>query len=324
MSAAASVLLSREVWSEIPVFVSAHGHLIDIDFVPRLSGTYVLHFEDETGMPASRHFEVRLQTDPSPAVILERPSAAKDALAVLPDARFTIVAVANDIVRDKPTVPSAVRRVSIEYRTTAKEPFRRMVAYDGDIVNHISPYFSAFMRMPLVLPAAPSPRLPAYALVRWLPVKQFTHGDGSPLKEGDTLVLRVVAEDYDDVTWNKAIGASGEVELQIVSRSQLDAALQLQLAQMRNEILALAAMQRKARTRVQEAQQRLRQPGYLTREDLERLTKVEQAQQQIKARVRRARRGIAGAGDPFEANNSGQPTAALHHYTAPPRPCWPT
>lgn len=285
LSATSSILLSREIWSSIPVVVSGEGHFIDIDFVPRLSGTYVLRFEDETGMPAFRLFEVRLQTDPSPAVLLERPSAAKDALAVLPDARFMIVAVANDIVRDKPTVPSAVRRVFVEYRTAAKEPFRRMVAYDGDIVNRLSPYFSTFMRMPLVLPAAPSPRMPVYALARWLPVNQFKHIDGSPLREGDTLTLRVTAEDYDDVTWNKPIGATDKIDLQIVSKSQLDAILQLQLAQMRNEIYTLAAMQHEARTRVQDAQRRLRQSDHLTREDLERLTNVEQTQQQIRARI---------------------------------------
>jgi hypothetical protein len=44
-------------------------------------------------------------------------------------------------------------------------------------------------------------------------------------------------------------------------------------------------LQHEARTRVQEAQQRLRQSGGLQRADLERLAKVEQTQQQIRARI---------------------------------------
>ncbi len=275
---ATSLMLSREIWSEIPVFLSADGQHIDIDFVPRLSGTYILHAEDETGLAVNRQFDVRIQPDPPPSVVLDRPSAARDELAVLPDAGFAIVAVATDKTY-------ALRRVFIEYRTGAKEPFRRIPVYDDQAAGQIVPHFSAFMRMPLVLPPAPFPRLQAYALVRWMPVKSFTHTDGSPLKEGDVLNLRVASDDYDDVTWNKPLGVSGDVELQIVSKSQLDAILQLQLAKTRDGILALREQQHEARTRVQEALQRLRQSNALRREDLERLGKVEQAQQQIQSRI---------------------------------------
>jgi DNA repair exonuclease SbcCD ATPase subunit len=283
--ASAALLLSREIWSDVPVFLSADGVHIDVDFVPRLSGTYLLRIEDETGLQATRNIDVRIQPDPAPVVILDRPSSARDALAVLPDAGFTVVALINDVVRDKPNVPAAIRLVGIEYRTGAKEPFRRFVAYDGNVVGPILPHLPVLMRLPLTLPMKPSPRLAAYALVRPLTVRQFTHSDGSPLREGDTLTLRVIAEDYDDTTWNKPIGVSGEVDLQIVSKSQLDAALQLQLAQMRNEIVALNGMQHEARTRLQEALQRLRQFGSLRREDLERLLKTEQTQQQIRSRI---------------------------------------
>lgn len=287
-----SYLLSREIWNEIPVRLGANRQDIDIDFVPRLSGAYVLHFEDDTGLSAQRTFDARVLPDPSPVVTMERPSAARDSLAVLPDAGFTVVALANDIVANRPTTPAAIRRVYIEYRTRAKEPFRRMQVYDDEITGRIVPHMSPFFRMPLMLPPAPFPRLQIYAVVRSLQVRQFRHLDGSPLKEGDELTLRVSAEDYDDVIWNKPPGVSGHVDLQIVSRSQLDAVFQQQLAQMRNELLELKEMQSEARMRVLEAQQRLRQSGALTREDLERLGKVEQTQQQLHARIAGKEEGL--------------------------------
>ena len=278
MHTISSMLLSREVWGEIPVFLLADGQHIDIEFVPHLSGAYILHVEDQSGLATNRHFDVRVQPDPPPTVFLERPATARDALAVLPDAGFTMIAVAQDRIY-------ALRRVYIEYRTAPRQSFRRMEAFDGEAAGQIVPPLSGLIQMPLALPQSPFPRLKAYALMRWLPIKHFTHANGSPLKEGDVLTVRVAADDYDDVTWNKPPGVSGEVELQIASKSQLDATLQQQLAQMRNEIIALMELQHESRTRVQDALQRVRQSSGLRREDLERLAKVEQVQQQIHARI---------------------------------------
>jgi hypothetical protein len=277
-AAAATLAQTSEVWGEIPVQLTGGNRLIDIDFVPRLPGPYLLRIEDESGLGTNRFLDVRIPLDPSPVVDLHRPSAAKESLALVPEAEFNLVALAQDRI-------FALRDVILEYRTAKDQPFRRFRYFDSETVCRIIPPIASFAPMPLRLPTAPFPRLQAYALAERMPVARFAHPDGSALKEGDTLFIRVVATDFDNVTLNKPGGASPEVELQIVSKAQIDAALQQALAQMRGELLLLRELQNDARTKVSEELKKLQQSGRLQRDELERLIHAEQTQQQIRARV---------------------------------------
>src|SRR5262249_15044520 len=91
-----------------PVVVppAGDGRLIEMTFVPRLSGTYLLSVVDATGIGGSSEFDVRVLPDPAPRVTLERPAAARDSLAVLPDAVITLAVKAEDQLED---LPGAVR-----------------------------------------------------------------------------------------------------------------------------------------------------------------------------------------------------------------------
>ena len=174
--------LGREIWDEVPVILHESGRFIDIDFVPRLPGPYLLRVEDETGLGLNRYFDVRIQTDPSPAVDLQRPSPARESLSLLPDAEFSLAALTQDKI-------FALKQVFVEYRTARTDEYRRIAAYDSESVRSLIPALAPFVHLPLSLPPPPFPRLQAYALGRRMSVRQFTHPDGSPLKEGDILAL---------------------------------------------------------------------------------------------------------------------------------------
>ena len=282
---AASLGLSREVWNEIPVQLSEDGRLIDIDFVPRLPGSYLLRMEDDTGLGSERLFDLRIQTDPTPVLDIQRPSAGRDSLAVVADAEFTLAALAQDKI-------FALRRVYLEYRTGRSDPYRRVDYFDSEATGRIVPHLASLMRLPLSLPAGSFPRLQAYAVDRRISVRDFTQIDGSPLKEGDVLFLRMGAVDYDDVTLNKPPGLSPEIELQIVSKGHLEASVQQTLAQMRNDLLQLREAQHEARTKVQEVLKQLPQPNPPRRDDVERLNQAEIIQRQIRAKIGAADEGL--------------------------------
>ena len=87
----------RDAWDRVPARLDEKTHrLIAIDFMPRLTGNYVLHFEDENNLHNSRIFELRLRPDPPPTVTLERPSQTRDILSMLPTADVRIQVIAED------------------------------------------------------------------------------------------------------------------------------------------------------------------------------------------------------------------------------------
>jgi len=280
-----SLQLTHQAWGEIPVRLSSDRQLIDIEFVPWLPGPYRLHIEDESGLAAHRYFDLRVQTDPSPVVDWSGHFLDKEPQTVLADAEITLAALAQDKI-------FALRNVFVEYKVGRSGVFQQVGCYDSEFIREAIPGLSALAHMPLALPVGPIPRLRQYSLGRRMPVAMFTHADGSRLKEGDLLILRVGATDYDDVTFGKPPGYSSEIELQIVSKAHLEAALQQKLSQMRNELLLLHDQQRDARTRVIEALKQLQDSGQLQRTELERLGQAEMQQQQIQARIAAAEDGL--------------------------------
>src|SRR5262249_14706910 len=155
-----------------------------------VNGLYELHFEDETGLAgAPRVYDLRLRPDPPPVVNLERPSASRDFLSVLPDAVLRLKLTADD-------TQYAIRSVALEYRTQRKDAPRQLPLSDQATAGQ------------LLVPLAGNVALAAPLRVRPthlefdqpLPLKTLSHPDGSPLKEGDILILQGVADDFDDVT----------------------------------------------------------------------------------------------------------------------------
>src|SRR5207247_1225239 len=98
---------------------------LSVSFHPPLSGNYVLHFTDDSGLHNSRMFELNVFADPPPAVTLERPNPVRDNLTVLPDATLDLQVLAED-------QQFAVRRVWLEYRCKKSDPARRLPLFDPD------------------------------------------------------------------------------------------------------------------------------------------------------------------------------------------------
>jgi hypothetical protein len=273
-------LLGREVWADVPLALSQGGTRMEVAFVPRLPGPYALRIEDETGLGTTRMFDVRVQSDPAPVVTMERPSAGRDSLLVLPDADVTFAAT----VADK---QYAIRSAWLEYRTNRGGPPQAVPWFDAGVAGSVLPAAATLMRAAVPIPPAESLRLrpQRLAFADRISVRRFRHADGSPLREGDVLTVQVAADDFDDVTGFKPPGRSHEVELVIVSKQDLEAVENEAQSDLRAEILRLHAQQRDARAKVQEALQQLRATGRLRPEDADRLAQAEQSQQQIRSRI---------------------------------------
>lgn len=279
------LLMSEEAWIPTPIQIAAGGTQFEVTFTPHLNGPYLLRFEDETGIGNSKLFDFRIVPDPAPNVSLERPSAAKDSLALLPDAGFNLKAQAIDRL-------FALKEGFIEYRTDRNELPRRLELVNYPTLSKLLPGLSGFMPgMPTALLSEADLRPPGTNFEGRFLLKQFTRADGTPLEEGDTLILNVAATDFDDVTLFKQPGRSHEVEIQVVGLSHLDMLLQQAQLQLRNEFLQMKESQREARARVVDALRQAKE-GKLRPEDLEKLIQAEQLQQQIRARINSPDDGI--------------------------------
>ncbi|HZT82574.1 MAG TPA: hypothetical protein VFA26_20260, partial [Gemmataceae bacterium] len=285
--AAATLAGARELWEPIPAELSEDRRQFSASFRPWGTGSYVLHFEDEQHLRGSRLLLLNITPDPAPTVTLERPSASRDTLDLLPGASFPLAAVAED-----PTF--AVRSVWLEYRTHKDDPPRPLPLFDAVMGGEM-------LRRPLALlvggpggGALPTPRVrPKHVpLDTRLSLKLFRHFDGTPLKEGDVLTLQVCADDFDDVSVDKQPGRSHEVEIRVVTRNALDLQLTQEQAKVQQELVRLREQEREAMKKVAEAQARLKQNGRLEAEDVEKLLQAEQIQQQIRERVGDRQQGL--------------------------------
>jgi hypothetical protein len=271
---------SREVWAPVPAELGADRRELTVRFLPRVSGLYVLHFEDDAGLRSSRIFELHVQPDPAPAVNLERPTPSRDSLALLPEAEFTLQVTADDPM-------FAVRSVGLEYRCPKEDPPRRLPLYDHRTAGlGISGTLSALTSASLPVQFQPLRLRPQHVPVgQRISLKQFRHLDGTPLKEGDVLVLQAVADDFDDVAVNKQPGRSHEIEIQIIGRNALEIALNKEQARIQQELVKLREQQRDALKKVTGAEPHWKRQGKLTPEEVDQLQQAEQLQQQIRERV---------------------------------------
>src|SRR5439155_9566072 len=181
----------------------------------------------------------------------------------------------------------AVRNVALEYRCGKDEPVQRLSLYEPRAFG---------TALPRLLAHAPLPPLrlrpPLVLAEQRLDLKQVRHADGRPLRDGDTLTLQVVADDFDDVTLGKPPGRSHEVELHVVGPAALQTALHKAEADVERELGEMLRLQREALERSTAAETQRRQSGTLRAEDADRLLQSEQLQQQLRDRLGNEREGV--------------------------------
>jgi hypothetical protein len=271
-----SFAAGESVWKRVPVTLSREGTVLDVTFTPRIPGVYGLRFEDETGFGATRLIDARVLADPAPAVSLDRPSATHDSLNVTPKAVLPLKSVAADPM-------FAVRNAWLEYRTAKEGAIQSRPHYLHDVIG---PTAGAVTGQPLRL------RAQNVVVNDKLRLETLRHPDGSSLKEGDVVIIQMLADDFDDVTGDKQPGRSHEVELKIVSPATLESMLQQEQANIRANLLRLKQWQQEARERVETAKTQKENTGKLRPEDQERLLQAEQLQQQIRGRIGDEKEGL--------------------------------
>jgi hypothetical protein len=275
------------VWDAVPAQLEEDRLRFSVRFRPYVSGMYALHFEDDTGLGNTRLFELRVLPDPAPIITLERPSPSRDILDLLPDADVPLQALVADL-------RYAVRSVVLDYRCKKADPPRSLPVWDHATAGRavVSSLFAA-AGSPGVRNVPPLRlRLVSVPINRAVSLKQFHHLDGSALKEGDVLTLQLAADDFDDVTLDKEPGRSHEVEIHIISRNALDVILNQEEAKVQQDLVRLEKMQREAKKKVTDTQERLKENRKLQPDDLSRLLDAEQQQQQIRERIGDKQEGL--------------------------------
>lgn len=271
-TAAAIQPLADLSFADIPVTVT-DGTRLSADFIPRVSGPYLMRFTDDTGLTGTRLLDFRVVTDPPPVVRLDRPAVGKDPLVLLPTATTTVRAAATDRLY-------ALRGMAVEYRVGGPDaPVRSLplVNLDG-------------MGQPLAgvtggAAALSQAKQPSAEATVTLPVSAFVKPDGARPTDGDRIVLRATATDYDDVSVLKDPGRSPEeVTILVVSRPALDTILQQELAKLRPTLLKLREQQRGIRERTEDVQKAVTE-GKLTLEEGNKLGQAERDQRGVRNEV---------------------------------------
>ncbi|MDB5310332.1 MAG: hypothetical protein JWO38_4534 [Gemmataceae bacterium] len=261
-------LLAEGIGADVPLTLSGDGKVMSGTFTPSVSGMYALRLTDETGLCGTRLIELRLTPDPAPGVSLLRPAAGRDPPVVVPEASITVHVAAEDKVY-------ALRTAALEYRVGREGPVRTIPLPDATAA---------------VTGAAGRLHPARYESVVVLPVASFLRGDGTPVRDGDVIVLRAAADDWDDVSVLKEPGRSGEVEIRVATREAIEAFLQKELAGLRPDLLRAREHQRDAAQKT--ADTKPQPDGTLAPADREKLFAAEQLQRQTRGRVADPRDGL--------------------------------
>jgi DNA repair exonuclease SbcCD ATPase subunit len=267
VGAAATLAGWRSVSEPVPAILSEDRRTLSVTFTPPVSGNYVLHFADDTGLRNNRMFELNVFADPSPVVALERPAPARDNLIVLPDATLELQVTAED-------QQFAVRHIWLEYRCKKTDEPRRLKLF------------------------APGPevkeRPQRVPINRRLALKEFRHinpAEGA-LKEGDVLTIQACADDFDDVSAGKEPGRSHEIEIRIVSQNALELLINNAQARVQQELVILKQKQQEATKKVSDVQQQLKQNGKLSPDELDKLVQAEETQREVRDAVGDKKEGL--------------------------------
>jgi hypothetical protein len=281
--------LAAALGSDLPVALDGEGTRLELEFVPPLSGSYALRLTDDTGLTGTRLIEIRLTPDPVPAVALARPVAGVDPPLLAPTARLAVSTTAEDKLY-------GVRSSFLEYRVGRDSPTRTVP---------LAHAFGPAQHGPLTALAGGAgvallPGGGAVEVARSIPVSSFLRSDGTPVREGDLLIVRAAADDWDDVAALKGPGRSiAEVEIRIASPEMIEAWLQKELAAFRPELVRLREQQRDAKQKVTDVGPEPN--GAVSPADRDKLVSAEQVQRQVRGKIGDARDGLRARADLLRA-----------------------
>ena len=286
VAAVAAQRLADLVGADVPVAISGDGTRIAADFVPTLRRadgqptSYALKLTDETGLTGTIPIKILLTVDPVPVVTLVRPQAGFDPPVLAPTASVFVNTTATD------NQLYGIRDTFIEYRV-GREGQPRTIPL-ARVPNVSVPALAGLVGM---APVAHLPQTGVVEAARAIPVSAFLRDDGTPVREGDLLIVRAAADDWDDVSSLKGPGRSvAEVEIRIASPEAIEAWLQKELAGMRPELVKLREQQREARQKVADV---VPLPGgTVSPDDRGKLVSAEQVQKQVRGKVGDARDGM--------------------------------
>ena len=271
------------VWGRIPADLP-RDRVFKVEFAPWISGDYALCMEGESGLIGTHLMEVRVQSDPAPVVELRRPSSSADSLALLPDADVTVQVKTTD-------EKYGLRSLALEYRCGKDEPAQRLSLYRHQAAALAVPaLLSAFSASPVPAPPAALRPPTVLTIADRLSLKLLHHADGRPLREGDTVTLAAVADDFDDITADKKPGRSHEVELHIVGRPALEAMLNQGQALVQQELHRQRELEREALKKVADLEKQWKNTGKLSKQDEENLEQAKVLQQQVRTASATARK----------------------------------
>jgi len=262
----ASAMLAQTVVGRNPCQIDADGTLLSTRFTGWLPGSYRVHFEDTDGLGGDFERDLRIFSDPPPVVQLRKPGTSQ---SLLPDAAVTLQMIVDDEI-------FAVRSIFLEYRRKGPdgvwldaEP-QRLPIVDAEFMSLQTPLFGSPAHLRLKQLELES---------RWPLRKQF--------KEGETVVFRIGADDFNNLFTPRAVGYSHDVELRIVGDKELARQLNEDFHKVQEDIVRLQNLQDKAIKKIEEVQDDRKKdpkaPLDKTQHDL--VVEAEQLQKQIQERI---------------------------------------
>jgi hypothetical protein len=240
--------VGNAVWGRADAEMDADRTTFTVRFLPRVSGLYVLHFEDETGLGNNRLFDLRLREDPQPTVQMDRPSKSRDVLDVLPTAELPLWLTAEDPLY-------GLRSVFLEYRFGPDGRPQQLPLQDPETAARgvLAP-----LAGPAVLAVAPPLRPTRLEFRRTLSVASLRRPDGSSPRTGDVIQLQASADDWDDLDPFREPGRSTAVEIHVIDRDELNLTLNQDQADVQQKLLRLREKQIQAEQQAQEAERNLK------------------------------------------------------------------
>lgn len=246
------------------------GMALAVRFQPLASG--VIHWiaEDEQGLFATMSQEIHVQEDPSPVVEWKGDRSAGP-LLLLPQGAWSLKAQINDPFYGL----KSVRLESTE---------------DGPVFeNGVLQQFSLREN-----DGKPAPQIRTSQAALDLKPSQWKKKDGSSWKASERFLVRVVADDHDDVLPLKSPGASPWVEVRIADRNLLDLALEKEQEKARQELLRAQKPQTEAIGALEKVHAEMKQSRESPGELRENLAKMEQEHRLLRDRVLDRESGLMG------------------------------
>lgn len=268
LDAASLVAVQQALAGRYPAALDATGQVLRVAFQPWVTGSYVLRIIDADGLVKDYEADLRINLDPLPVVQIQRPGASQ---SLLPDATVFFKLTAEDDF-------FAVRSVYLEYRRkdadgAATDAPRKIMLYNPSVAGW---HAARFLHSPVPMPMPTPPmrlRPKRLELAKtWALARQF--------KEGDVILIQGCADDFCNIIVPRQPGRSPEIELRIVSKSDLAKLLDEGLGQAQQELVRIQKMQQDAIDLVKQID-KAKEP----QQKLDRLVEAEQIQKQIQERI---------------------------------------